>query len=134
MNFGFGFDRVWIFHQTSGSGLSGLKLKVRVFGFSGTRPGTTTNVEDTALENLDQLNFVHMHPDEFVIIIWSAVVVALVHILFEMMFSTKREQSFFGLFILVPYEEECDADDDDVQDNCLDYFSHCINNEKSQAN
>ena len=72
----------------------------------------TTDVEDFASE--DQLNFVHMHPPgEFVIIKWSAVVVALVHILFEMMFSTKREQSFFGLFILVPYEEECDPDDDD---------------------
>ena len=96
-----------------------------------------TYVEDTALEDHDQLNFVHMHPDEFVIIIWSAVVVALVHILFEMKFSTKREQSFFGLFILFDYGKECDEDDDDVQDNCLDYFCNCIlnsNKDKSQAN
>ena len=76
-----------------------------------------TDVEDSTLE--DQFNFVHMHPEEFVIIIWSAFVVALVHILFEEKFSTKREQSFFLWFILAPYLKGCDPDDDKVkfQDN-----------------
>ena len=78
-----------------------------------------TDVEDSASEDLDQLNFVHMHPDEFVIVIWSTVAVALVHILFEEKFSTKREQSFFLWFILAPYLKGCDPDDDKVkfQDN-----------------
>ena len=77
----------------------------------------TTDVEDFASE--DQFNFVHMHPEEFVIIIWSAFVVALVHILFEEKFSTKREQSFFLWFILAPYLKGCDPDVDKVkfQDN-----------------
>ena len=40
LNFGFGFGRVPIFSESSGSGLSGFNPKVRVLGFSGTRPGT----------------------------------------------------------------------------------------------
>ena len=94
-----------------------------------------TDVED-ALEDHDQNNFVHMHLKEFVIIIWSGVVLAFVHILFEIMFSTKREQSFFLWFIMVAYATEFDPDDDTVKDNCLYYFCHCIlnfNKEKSQA-
>ena len=62
---------------------------------------------------------------------------ALVHILFEMKFSTKREQSFFLMFIMFPYAEEFDPGEDNVQDNCFDYFCHCIlnsNKDKSQAN
>ena len=43
LNFGFGFHQVWIFHQTSGSGLSGLKV---IFGFSGFR------VPDPALRHI----------------------------------------------------------------------------------
>ena len=40
LNFEFGFGRVSFFSESSGSGLSGFNQKVRVLGFSGTRPGT----------------------------------------------------------------------------------------------
>ena len=50
-------------------------------------------------------NNVHWYRDEFVIIIWSAVVLALVHILFEMMLSRKEEQAFFIVFLLSPYHD-----------------------------
>ena len=44
--FGFGFIGFWFFHVFSGSGLSGLISKVRVFGFLGSRVGT---IRDTAM-------------------------------------------------------------------------------------
>ena len=125
-------------------GLEDPNLKVKPFNACNV---ATDDVEKTAsAEDLDQLNFVHMHPDEFVIIIWSAFVLALVHILFEMKFSTRREQSFFLLFIMLsPNFSSCDPDDDDVNDNCIeDYCCNCFlnlktkkfqfNDDKSQAN
>ena len=46
LNFGFGFVRVSLFQQFSGSGLSGFSFKVRVLGFSGTRPGTNDDSDE----------------------------------------------------------------------------------------
>ena len=68
------------------------------------------NVTDVKQPRSEDLNFVHTNQNQFVIIIWSAVALAIVHVLFEMMFSTKREQSFFLWFMLSPYLEKYDSD------------------------
>ena len=94
-------------------GLEDPSLEVKPFNSC-----NSTDVENTASE--DQLNFIHMHPEVFVTIIWIVVILALAHILIEMKFSTKREQSFFLMFISNPYLKGCDPDDDDkdkFQDN-----------------
>ena len=60
LNFGFGFTRVSNFLQFSGSGLSGLTSEVRVFGFSGTRPGTNLHGNLNKLTKLPLMRIVRL--------------------------------------------------------------------------
>ena len=61
LNFGFGFGRVWLFYKSSGLGLSGFIFKVRVFGFLGSRVGTSHHGSHIGLSRLVLPHFWRLH-------------------------------------------------------------------------
>ena len=54
----------------------------------------------TATGNNGEVNYINSHKTLFIGIIWSAVFVALIHLIIEAKYATRKEQVFFGTFIL----------------------------------
>ena len=69
-----------------------------------------TTMDQTLKDQAEKLNMVHSNQLLFIIIIWSAVVVSLIHSVIEAYYTTKRERAFFFEFVLFSYNELWDPD------------------------
>ena len=74
----------------------------------------------TAPENstsTGELNHINSHKNLFIVIIWSTVIVALLHLIIEAKYATRNEQVFFWFFIVNCEEVSSDPDDGDHEEN-----------------
>ena len=76
------------------------------------KPFNLCNYDENSESDDDDLNSVHEDRKLYVMVVWSAVVCALMHIMIETKYSTTREQPFFLWFILDAYDNEFDQDKD----------------------
>ena len=64
-----------------------------------------------------ELNHINSHKNLFIVIIWSTVIVALLHLIIEAKYATRNEQVFFWFFIVNCEEVSSDPDDGDHEEN-----------------
>ena len=57
-----------------------------------------------------ELNYINSHKSLFIVIIWSAVIVALFHLIIEAKYATRNEQVFFGNFIFIHFDRDLAPD------------------------
>ena len=69
-----------------------------------------------------ELNYINSHKSLFIVIIWSAVIVALFHLIIEAKYATRNEQVFFWFFIVNtpylapdPHGEDLEMQEENIQ-------------------
>ena len=69
-----------------------------------------TTLDQTLKDQEEKLNMVHSNQALYIIIIWSAVIMSLIHSVIEAFYTTKRERAFFFEFVLFSYNMLWDPD------------------------